>query len=261
MARLHYYQYILDNKGNPLTNADVRIYLSGTSTEANIYTHPTRGTQTISSSAKIKTDDQGFFEVWFGDSYEKNGGYDSRQKFKVIWTKGAFTNTINNLTVYAPLFPVDETNYYDEALNKTISNFLVKKLEHHIESIVPSAAPHNIVPYNVSTDLYYVNDTNCNKVISNRLAFQMWQIADLVNGTLSIDTSAARYHLEYNVTPFGFGSPYYADIVHNLNNLWPLVVVIRSKRIIIPEDIISLNENTTRIFLETNLNVDVVIIG
>jgi len=262
MARIHYFQYILDNQGNPLTDAEVRIYLSDSSVEANIYVHPNRGTQTTSSVANIKTDEQGFFAVWFGDSYEKNGGYGPKQKFKVTWTKGVFTNTINNLTIYAPLFPVDETDYYDATLNKTISNFLAKKLENHVESIVPISAPHNIVPYNAATDLYYYNDVLCNKVISNRLAYQMWQISDLVfSETLSIDTSAARYHLEYSPTLTPSGGIYYADIIHNFVNEYPLVVVIENKRIVMPEDVVSIDENTIRIFLETNLNIDVVVIG
>jgi hypothetical protein len=212
----------------------------------------------------IKTDDQGFFEVWFGDSFEKNGGYDSEQKFDITITKGAFSKTINNLTVYAPLFPVDETNNNTD-LNKTLSNYLGQKFENHVTSIVPSAAPHNIIPYDVNTNIYnpLQFDFQCNKVISNKLAYQMWTITQLVSGgTLSIDTSAARYHLEYSPTFIPSGGIYYTDITHNFNNQWPLVAVWENDKIIVPEDIVSLvDRNTIRVFLNLDLNVDIVIIG
>jgi hypothetical protein len=90
----------------------------------------------------------------------------------------------------------------------------------------------------------------------------MLTIAQLVSGgTLSIDTSAARYNLEYSPTFTPSGGIYYTDIFHGFNNKWPLITVIKNRRTIIPEDIVSIDENYIRVFLDQNTNVDVVIIG
>ena len=37
MARIHYWQYIADEDGKPISGVNILFYLQGTTTEANIY--------------------------------------------------------------------------------------------------------------------------------------------------------------------------------------------------------------------------------
>ena len=56
MARIHYWQYIVDEEGRPLENVNVRFYLSDNPTQqADIFTHPELGAATITSVANIQT--------------------------------------------------------------------------------------------------------------------------------------------------------------------------------------------------------------
>ena len=86
MARLHFWQWIVDDEGRPLKNVIIRFYLADQLyQEAEIYTHPSLGAATTSSVAAITTDANGFFEFWVGDEFESNGGYEATQKFQLTW--------------------------------------------------------------------------------------------------------------------------------------------------------------------------------
>lgn len=260
MARKHYWQFLQDDEGNPLTNAEVRIYLAGTLTEANIFNHPTLGSSTTSSVYDLRTNSQGFFEVWFGDIFEVNG-YISTQKFKVIWTKGSVTDTIEELTVYDPFFPYQSGE--DKDRNKTTSNNMGKNMQEHIALIVPSASPHNIHPYDITTAIYDdATATTYNRTVSNRLLYQMWTIA-LSAGLYGVNVSAARYHLENISSWTSSGSVVYADVTHNFKNEWPIVRLIKTTnyRYIKPKRLISLGSNSVRIVLDNTETINVVIIG
>ena len=79
MARIHFWQYIVNEDGEPVENAVIRFYLADSTTEAEVFLHPTAGTTTITSVADFKTNSDGFFEVWFGDEFENTGGYEASQ--------------------------------------------------------------------------------------------------------------------------------------------------------------------------------------
>lgn len=261
MARIHYWQYIVDDEGNPLANADVRIYLGGTSTEANIFLHSEYGGYSTSSVVGLQTNENGFFEVWIGDQFELEGGYQPGQVFKVTWTKGSVTETIEKITFLSPLHPVLFTS--DEVRNKMISNFLANKIDTHVDSIVPSSSPHDIESYTLlqlnrdSTDDYY------NKVVSNKLLYQMYQIASQ-SVSASIDVSGAQIYTETIATTgwSATGSDYYKDVVHNLNDNYPVVKLWKSSREnIVPDEIKKINKDTVRIFVTENIEMNVVVIG
>jgi hypothetical protein len=75
MARVDYWQYLLDSNGEPLPFAEVRVYLAGTLTEADIYLDSSFGSITTASSESLKTDKNGFIQFWVGDRWETEGGY------------------------------------------------------------------------------------------------------------------------------------------------------------------------------------------
>lgn len=266
--RIHYWQYLLDSQGNPINEADVRIYLSGTAVEADVFTNASFGASTKSSQIPLQTNSNGFFQVWFGDIFETEGGYESTQKFDVEWTKGSYSEKIESLSVYAPFTSVDQSDT-DTTKNKTTSNWLSYKINNHVNSDLPSAAPHNINPYKPYED---ITNTKYNKVISNRLGYQMYELA-LSASTLGLDTSAARTYEETipsgsDITPSaGYWIPsggiYYKDIVHNFSNKYPLVRVARenNKVVINPYKIKTIDRNTIRIYSQYRFGKKIIVIG
>jgi hypothetical protein len=147
----------------------VRVYLAGTLIEANIFLNSTFGSITKSSTEDLKTNKYGFVQFWVGDIWETEGGYDATQTFKIVWQNDVDgkEEEIDNFYIFAPVLPIDTTlaaesqdDYYD--LNKVISNRQGKKWNDHVDSIVPSASPHDLEPV-----VFFDLDTRFNKVISN----------------------------------------------------------------------------------------------
>jgi hypothetical protein len=260
MARIHYWQYIVDEEGRPIINVDVDFFLNedtDSTQYASIYTNPTVGHMTTTDAVSLVTNSDGYFEFWVGDEWELEGGYVSTQRFKLTWYKpGISRGTIQNIDVYPPLYQIDETlggqSPNDEAVrrNKLINNALAYRWEQHVNSEVPSASPHNIHPVIVcdSSDVY-------NKVVSNRLLNKIYTLA-VSASTTSLDASAAD--IDFSRIPedhalAASGSLYYADISHNLNNDYPIVQVIdrNNNNLIIPETIKTIGLNDLRIFVTT----------
>lgn len=264
MARIHYWQYLVDRQGRPLKDAQVRVYLAGTSIEADIYLNATFGLSTKSSSEDLKTDKFGFYQFWIGDEFEIEGGYDVDQQFKIVWQNNVdlIQEEIDNIYIFAPVRKVNlkddiKGDPSNKDLDRVISNSLGYKWDTHVDSIVPSASPHDLEPIE-----FFDLDSRTNKVISNKLGYQMYQLAERASST-PIDVSAARYTSQA-FTSFNFdGELYYVDFSHGYNNLYPIVKVskISDRRQIKAEKIESINSNTVRIWLTEPINIRVIAIG
>lgn len=264
MARIDHWQYLLDSQGNPLQYASIRVYLAGTSIEANIYLDGTFGSSTKSSIQDLKTDKYGFIQFWVGDRYEIEGGYPNEQAFKIVWqnTVDGIQEEIDNLYLFTPVERIitddsikgDPTN---RDLNKVISNSQGYKWEEHVDSIVPSASPHGLQPVE-----FFDTDTVKNRVISNKLGYQMYEMADTASIT-PVDISAARYHNEYVGSLTASGGRYYVDITHNFNNYYPIVMVSKNMNynIIRPQRIEAIGPYITRIWLVDNIALRIAIFG
>lgn len=255
MARIDYWQYLVDKQGNPLQETDVRVYLAGTLNEADIYLSSKFGSVTKSSIANLKTDTLGFVQFWVGDEFEIEGGYEVDQQFKVVW----LTEEIDNLYLYTPVKKVEVTTPYksDRDLDKVISNTLGHKWNTHVDSIVPSASPHDLQPVE-----FFDLDGKTNRVISDKLGYQMYEMARTASIT-PIDVSASRFYSE-NVTSWsGSASAYYKDITHNFDNYYPIVSVfkISNDYQIIPSKVEAINPNVTRIWVSDNISVSIGIFG
>ena len=153
MARIGYWQYLVDKQGRPLQDAEVRVYLAGTLTEANIFLNNTFGSFTTSSVTDLKTDKFGFIQFWIGDEWETEGGYTVDQQFKIVWqnTVDSIQEEIDDLYLFAPVEPLDTTDSIqgqasNRDINKVISNRQGYKWDTHVDSIVPSASPHDLEP-------------------------------------------------------------------------------------------------------------------
>ena len=111
-------------------------------------------------------------------------------------------------------------------------------------------------------------NTSFNRVISNKLGYQMYELARTASG-FSPSVSAAMYHSE-TIVPAGFtpsGATYYVDINHNFENYYPLVNLIkisnnhRNNFQITPTVVKSISPSTTRIWVNDNTKMEVIIIG
>lgn len=275
MARLHYWQYIVDEEGTPLDSVEIRFYLSdGTgigTVEANIFLNPTTGAITTTSEANVITDANGFFEFWVGDAYEVEGGYAFDQKFRLTWYKaGLVEGYIDPVDIYPPLPPVDETitgQTVGEAdkKNKLISNALAYKWNNHIDIPVPSASPHDI-----QAVMHCDNNNEFNKVVSNLLINKMYQGA-LSASTVSIDASTAGMFTALITDLVPSGDNYILtnppsssnSIRHDLLNEWPIVQVMKSPKgeVIIPNTIKSISNRRTVVEVSVSADYRVTIIG
>jgi len=213
MARIDYWQYMVDREGRPLEDAQVRVYLAGTLIEANIFLHPEFGSFTISSAEDLKTNKYGFVQFWMGDEWEVEGGYTVDQQFKIVWQNDVdgYEQEIDKLYVLSPLRPIEIGNDIigqqdNKDLNRVISNKQGHKWNTHVDSIVPSSSPHDLEPV-VLFDLSNLQ----NKVISNKLGYQMYEMASTASIT-PLDVSAARFYSERITTWSTSGGLYYKAV-------------------------------------------------
>lgn len=261
MARIHYWQYIVDEDGRPFSDVNVEFFLNEDTDYtqfASIYANSTVGHMTTTDAINLETNQDGYFEFWVGDEWELNGGYPSTQRFKLYWDRaGIKPGEISSIDLFPPLYQVDETLsgqlVSSEAVrrNKVISNRLAYRWEQHIETMVPSAAPHNIYPVIVCDP-----DTEYNKVVSNELMNKIYTLA-VSASTTSLDASAAD--IDFSEIPndhawSASGSLYYADISHNLNNQYPILQVVEmaTNQLEIPESIQSISVNDTRVVFSSS---------
>lgn len=227
--RIDYWQYLLDKQGKPLSNAEVRVYLAGTVQEADIYLDANFGSVTKSSIADLKTDQYGFVRFWIGDIWEVEGGYNVNQKFKIIWQNNIdiIEEYIDDIFIFTPVEIIDvsdsikgNTNNRDK--NKVISNSDGYKWNEHTDSIVPSASPHGISPVT-----WFDTGTLQSKVISNKLGYQMYELA-ITSTSTPIDISAAGLYTEtINIWDTSASGIYFKEVSHGLNNLYPIVRLIK----------------------------------
>lgn len=260
MARIHYWQYIVDDQGIPLQDVNIRLYLSDiTDQEADIFTHHAFGAPTTTSIANIKTDGNGFFEFWIGDEIE-TGGYISTQKFKLIWQRaGIQTGEISNIEVYPPVLQVNETDNTSSTKtekNKLVSNELAYKWDTHTDSIITDT-PHNFLPVDTTkTDIEY------NKFVSNNLMnYILSAIASA--GTLSIAATAA-VERSFVITSWSSSADaYYTVLNHFIGNEYPVVQVFKSADNFQyqPMKIKSIDTNSLEIWVTDNINTKVTIVG
>lgn len=165
MARVHYWQFLIDEEGKPIEGANVYIFLANSDEAAYIYQDEITGAPT-NALPQLRTTAEGFFEFWIGDSSETNG-YSSTQKFKLVWERiGIASGMIDYIDIFPPTIPVDESSDNTER-NKSVSNKLAKGWEEHRKST--SHIIHGIVEYDQNLD-----DIKRNRLISNRLG-NYWQ--------------------------------------------------------------------------------------
>lgn len=286
MARSHYWQYLINEEGQPIQSANIRIYKAGSTTPAYVYTQEVGGTAT-NSIPQVSTNSNGFFEFWIADASDTLG-YAPSQKFKIQWQKtGITTGVIDNVNIFQVYDGVDTADT-DATLNKLVSNLLAKRWEDHrndVSHLVHGIGEVDVTDTDTTKDRlvsnslakgwedhkddesYYLHgieavdpydtDTTDNKLVSNLL----------MNTLLTLATSAVSGATTTNATINTWtasGDEYKADINHTHSNDYLVVQCYDAStdQQIFPAEIESINPNKLRIFMPDNtVNLEVVIIG
>lgn len=168
MARYHYWQFLVNQEGQPINNAEISIYLAGTETPAYVY-RSEFGDDVTDTTPQVYTNKSGYFEFWLADT-EETEGYPIGQKFKLQWFREGISNgSIDWIDIYPGFAPVDETDEQETTKNKLVSNVLAKGWEDHSTWNVNSeGVPIHGIDRVDETD----ESTNKNKLVSNLLAKQ-----------------------------------------------------------------------------------------
>jgi len=273
MARTKYWQYLVNEEGQPIEDAEIYLYKADDPTEgAYIYTSETGGTATTTTSvsATILTDADGYFDFFVGgpvDSY----GYAMSQKFNLGWysaggEEGEITD-INIIDVGQVISEVDETDT-DTTKNKLTSNYLEKTTTDHVSYVLPDTdGPHNIQPVD-ETD----TDNVKNKTVSNYLISTLFTLA--LSAAAPAPSGNVTYYQEtINVEGFGSGvewtevvsgtGGYRALISHYLSNEWPLVQMWKydTSQVIQPKKIRKIDQHRTAVFIDDDIKVNTIIVG
>lgn len=279
MARIKWFSYLLNDEGQPIEGASISIYLAGTTTAVTIYTSESE-VGTISSAPHLVTNEDGYFEFWVGDSSDING-YASTQKFKIAFTKTGVVSGFNDyISIFAGFIPVDLTSS-STAKDKTVSNLYAKQWEEH--RVDDTAYVHGIEAVVVGS-----GDTTINKLVSNFYA-KGWEdhknldynenphgigLADEIDSNTVKNKLVSNNQLKTlqdNIDGLSYsgaiasgsfsasGDYYYNDITHNLGNDYPIINMYDTddKEKITPRDVESIDTNTLRVWLNTQLNVAV----
>ena len=123
MSRSHYWQYLVNEEGQPVNEANISIFLNGSTVAAWVYLSQSGGSP-LNSTPQVQTNDEGFFDFWVADESESHGYVDT-QHFDIAWSKpGVITDGgIDDIIIYIAPDPVDETDT-DTVKNKLVSNYL-----------------------------------------------------------------------------------------------------------------------------------------
>jgi hypothetical protein len=101
MARSHYWQFLLNDEGNPIKNADIYIYEAASETPVYIYGSETGGVA-LNTTPHLVSNSLGYFEFWIADENESNG-YPQSNKFKIAWSKpGIASGYIDFIDIFSP---------------------------------------------------------------------------------------------------------------------------------------------------------------
>ncbi len=261
MARVHFWQYIVDSEGRPMENIEVRFYLNDNpAEEAEIFTHPSIGTPVTSTESDLSTNGNGYFEFWVGDEFESLGGYVSTQKFRLVWERaGILLGQINNIDVFPPVFQVDETDATSSTRsdkNRLVSNALAYTWEQHATAgLGVNAHGYEAVD---TTSI----DTTYNKLVSNSL--MNYIISAITSaGTLSLTASGA-IERQFTVTSWtADGDNWRIDLIHGIGHGHPIVQIVDfiEQKVVMPTRVTQVDNNTIRLHMATNDDVEVTIIG
>ena len=269
MARVHFWQFIINEEGQPVEGANISVYAAGSTTPLTLYTSEA-GSGTVSSPPQLQTNADGFFQFWLGDTVEENG-YPRDLKMRLRWeSPGIETGDIDHVDIFSGYLEVELGDSSSER-NKTVSNLLATSWENHKNS--QEHIIHGIREVNpVDTN------TKRNKTVSNLDAkgwedhknspfgdephglepVDEWDTSPTVNKLVSnaLLNSILTDYVHTATVAIGdwvaSGESYYYDIGHGMNDDWPIVQIYSqsTRMVVVPQNIESIDVDTTRIWME-----------
>lgn len=209
--RYHFWQFLLNQEGQPINGASVSVFLAGTITPANIFTNETL-TNVISVAPQLVTTSNGFFEFWVADEEDSEFGYSRGTKFKLVWERdGVASGTVDYIDVFPLVEGVNEFDNSSTYKNKLISNALTNIFYTHTNhDVVFNGLPiHGLTNVDMTS-----NDETYNKLVNNFLA-KGWQ--DHMSKNLEDVGITVNIENPHNLQPV---NPYVEEATFNkvLNN-------------------------------------------
>lgn len=258
--RIHIWHYIIKEDGEPMENADIRLYLSGTTTEANIYLTKNSANYTTCRNADLKTNNDGYVEFWLAGDWE-SGGHAFTQLFKLEWYKaGTAPGYIEDYNPWPNTLIWRDTNSSADRdyRNKFVSDQLANKWLTHVPQIVPSASPHDLQPVDYESGC---DDDIYDKVVSNKMLNDIL-LNCYASDSVGVSGNTAG-HSETITSWSTIGSQYYKDISHPTvdNDSCVILIDINTLEQIMPAEVIYTGTNTTRVIVEENNDMRVTIHG
>lgn len=200
MGRIHHWYYLKDKQGRPIVNANLKLYLEGTKTEATIYNSTASSASAIIDQSTWMSGPSGFFDFYIGDQFETDPlsvgatGYNPNQHFDLQWAASAaiYSNdphppsgVIDQIQLLPKIFQVDETST-NSIRNKMVSNALAYKWDIHPDQIY-SQQPHSLLPVDPSDS----TDTTFDKLVNDDLMNRLVSFPIVSAGLPTINTSGA----------------------------------------------------------------------
>ena len=286
--RIHVWHYVLNEEGQPVEDANIRLHLSNSTTEANIFVTETSSSYTTCSVADIKTNSEGFFEFWLAGNWE-TGGYDFSQLFRLRWYRpGIKQGYINNYNPWPNILTwVNTPSGGDVSYrNKFVSNTLVNTWLSHASgsspqlsynSLIPSASIHGISKVDYSSGC---NNNDYNKVVSNEFFRNIIEKCDLYDsislsggvppnggffpsGSEIIEVNSTIPSGTWNVVPSGSwmvsGSPsgtYYYEHFNVTSGGYVFLVNTTTHEEVTPTNVFTMPSGT-RIVIDEDINAEV----
>ena len=140
---MHYYQWLTNQEGQPISNASIYVYLAGGTNAVTLYTSDS-GPTTISDVPQLTTTELGYFEFWIGDANDDHW-HSREQKFKIKWIRSGveegFIDYVSIVDTDIRECSETDTGTTGDSIykNKLVSNYLVKKWNDALESVVNSS--------------------------------------------------------------------------------------------------------------------------
>jgi len=134
MARSHYWQYLLNQEGQPIPYATIQLYEASTTTPVSAYA--TEVATSIISAGVLTTNTAGYFDFWAEPSLYPDG-----MKFDLLWSKPGTITSGGVYDVYVAIVndQVDEADT-DTTKNKLVSNNLARIWEAKPKILATSAS-------------------------------------------------------------------------------------------------------------------------
>lgn len=251
MSRYHWFGFVVNEAGEPISDCEVTVSLAGTDEPAKLYydeygTANSFDNPTLSGGPQLTTLSNGYYEFWIADQSD-DYGYTNDQKFKLEWVRvGVAYGQIDYISVL-PLSGVTEqvdisdcSNNPSIIKNKLVSDSLACKWETHTDSLIVSDAGfvsvHGLAPVDPTDS----ESTVKNKVVSNA---DIYLLNDNESGYWDIDTS------EWSLSD---DDSWAVSIDHNLNIYYPFVQVYnKTTKRMISADILYVSDDSIIIYLST----------